>query len=185
MELLRQLNESADNIVLERGLDAIGDIIKEMRELSISAINEGFMDNHRGDLERKFDELENKYIAARRMLSKVNSANISPEEKNAHKGKLMRYIDAFRKQLYSIMDEMGMSQRERQFHMERMGLDREFGSPKETFTRGPENKDMSRFRDVVNRQRNLASPEDTAKMPNADKVPNKPSRWFNRLFKSA
>lgn len=183
MELLRKLNESADNLVLERGLDAIGDIIKEMRALSTVAINEGFMDNHRGDLERKFDELENKYVAARRMLSKVNAANMSPEEKNAHKGKLMRYIDAFRKQLYAVMDEMGMSQRERQFHLDRIGLDREFGSPKETFTRSPENKELGRFRDVVNRQRNIASPEDSAKMPRTEKVPNKPARWFNRLFK--
>lgn len=180
MNFLQQLIESADTKIQKSGFDVIGQIISEMREVALNPLNEGFTDNHRGDLEKQFDKVEEKFIAARRMLAKLNSANLPPEQKSEHKSKVMKYINAFRKELIQLMDEMGMSSRERQYHVDRMGLDREFGKPAETFTRGSENKDMSRFKDMVNKQRNLADPEDIKRRPAM--TANKPKRWYNRLF---
>lgn len=99
-------------------------------------LEEGMMDNHRGDLERKFDDTENKLITVRRMLGKLNglSKSMSPEDMKMHKSKVMRYINHYRKQLYDLMFEMGMSEKEMNYHKNRIDLDRAEGKPAEVFT---------------------------------------------------
>lgn len=144
MKLMKELLESADDIILENGFVAVERCLGEMRNLVRELpLTEGFTDNHRGDLDRKFDDIEKKLIAARRMLGKLNGSSLSPEEQKVHKAKVMRYINIFRKQLYDVMLDMGMSSREMDYHLNRIDLDREHGKPSEVFTKGERDRTLS------------------------------------------
>lgn len=184
MKLLQELLETANEVILENGFSEIERRLGEMRVLLKDLpLREGFTDNHRGDLDGKFDEIEKKLLTARRMLGKVNGSNFSPEEQGVHKSKIMRYINIFRKQLYDVMIEMGMSSKEMQYHLDRIDLDREHGKPAETFTRTqPEEK--RQFSDMVNAKRNVAAPEDVGgfKKPNVKSGENQ-QKWYQRIFK--
>ena len=102
MELIKHLLEMADDAIALNGFYVILERLGEMRRLSREVLKEGFMDNHRGDLDRKFDELEAKVIAARRALGTINSSRMTPEQQREHKSKIMRHINFFRKQLLSL-----------------------------------------------------------------------------------
>ncbi len=117
MNLIQELMERADDVIAKNGFDEILNRLAEMRQLMASQINEGFMDNHRGDLERKFDELENQLIAARRRLGEVNTAQMSDEDRTEHKSIVMGRINQFRKQLLSVMADLNMPDKEKQFHL--------------------------------------------------------------------
>ncbi len=184
MEFIKHLLEMADDAIAANGFDEILERLKEMREISKETLKEGFMDNHRGDLEKKFDELEAKIIAARRALGTINSARMTPEQQAIHKSKIMRHINFFRKQLHDVMKELGMSQREMDYHLSRIGLDREYGKPSEIFTRIPKNPADRRFRDVMNKKRNLASPDDVASFSKPkSKAGSDKLKWYQRIFK--
>ncbi len=184
MKLLQELLETANEVILENGFGEIERRLGEMRTLiKQMPLTEGFTDNHRGDLERKFDEIEKKLLTARRMLGKVNSTQFAPEEQAAHKSKIMRYINIFRKQLYDVMIELGMNDKEMQYHLDRIDLDREHGKPAETFTRRqPEEK--RQFSDVVNAKRNVAAPEEVGgfKQPKV-KTGDNHKKWYQRIFR--
>lgn len=144
MKLLQELLENANEVILVNGFSEIERRLGEMRNLiKEMPLTEGFTDNHRGDLDRKFDDIERKLLTARRMLGKINGANFSPDELSVHKSKIMRYINIFRKQLYDVMIELGMSDREMQYHLDRIDLDREHGKPAETFTHQSKQQDVS------------------------------------------
>lgn len=181
MKLMKELLETADDVILDNGIAAVerclGEMRKAVRELPLS---EGFTDNHRGDLDRKFDDIEKKLVAARRMLGKLNGSSLSPEDQKVHKAKVMRYINIFRKQLYDVMIEMGMSPKEMDYHLNRIDLDREHGKPAEVFTRGG-NEDKRKFSDMVNAKRNFAEPGAVGdfKKP-ATKANN--LKWYQRIF---
>lgn len=181
---MQELLETANEVILENGFSEIERRLGEMRTLlKEMPLTEGFTDNHRGDLDKKFDEIENKLLTARRMLGKVNASKFSPEEQAMHKSKIMRYINVFRKQLYDVMIEMGMSGKEMQYHLDRIDLDREHGKPAETFTRTspPEKR---QFSDMVNAKRNVAAPEDVGgfKQPGSKGGENQ-KKWYQRIFR--
>lgn len=183
MKLMKELLESADDIILENGFVAVERCLGEMRNLVRELpLTEGFTDNHRGDLDRKFDDIEKKLIAARRMLGKLNGSSLSPEEQKVHKSKVMRYINIFRKQLYDVMLDMGMSSREMDYHLNRIGLDREYGKPSEVFTKGGD-EDKRKFSDLMNSKRNLAAPDDVGafKKPATKSGPDQ-RKWYQRIF---
>lgn len=182
-QLIKQLLEIADTVIVETGFDEISNRLQEMKAIALS---EGFMNNHRGDLDRKFDELEDKLIAARRELGSTNNADLTPEEKKEYRAKVMRHINFFRRQLQDVMQELGMSEKEKTFHMNRIGLDREFGKPSEMFTRQQDQKpEEKRFTDVMNRERNFAKPEDMQNIvrPKRNDPPAKKMKWYQRFWK--
>lgn len=183
MNLIQELMERADDVIAKNGFDEILNRLAEMRQLMASQINEGFMDNHRGDLERKFDELENQLIAARRRLGEVNTAQMSDEDRTEHKSIVMGRINQFRKQLLSVMADLNMPDKEKQFHLNRIGLDREFGKPSETFTRRSPDENKAKFSDHVNRQRNFAPPSEVKDFvqPKKQDAPQQ-RKWYQRLF---
>ena len=180
MKLLLELVEMADDLILETGIDNVEARLNEVREIYAKMVAEGFIDNHRGDLDKKFDELEDKLIQARRKLGMVNSANLTKDEATEFKSKIMRNINIFRKELYDLMIEMGMSEREIDYHVKRIGLDREHGKPVEKFTMPTRNKDQEtlRFRDHINKERNLANPNDMGQFV----TPKPKQKWYQRLF---
>lgn len=184
MELIKHLLEMADDAIENNGFDEILERLREMRKISREVLKEGFMDNHRGDLERKFDELETKVIAARRALGTVNSARMTPEQQALHKSKIMRHINFFRRQLHDVMKELGMSQREMDYHLSRIGLDREYGKPSETFTRTPKDPADRSFRDAMNKKRNLATPDDVGGFtkPKTKTGPDN-LKWYQKIFR--
>ncbi len=184
MKLLLELVEMADDLILETGIDNVEARLNEVREIYAKMVAEGFIDNHRGDLDKKFDELEDKLIQARRKLGMVNSANFTKDEATEFKSKIMRNINIFRKELYDLMIEMGMNEREIDYHVNRIGLDREYGKPVERFTHKPKNNDTEslRFRDHMNRERNLASPNDVGQFVKPKTKANS-LKWYQRLFK--
>ena len=185
MDLLRELLESANDVILDNGFVEIERRLGEMRLLVKQLpLTEGFTDNHRGDLDRKFDDIEHKLLAARNMLSKINGANqLSPEEKNEEKSKIMRYINVFRKQLYDVMISLGMSQKEMAFHLNRIDLDREHGKPADVFNRPPQSAEKRRFSDDVNYGRNLANPRENIRgMPGQMSSPEKKVKWYQKMF---
>lgn len=183
MQLLRELVEMADDMILENGIANVEARLKEVKEIYKLMLSEGFMDNHRGDLDRRFDELETKLINARRKLGMVNSSDFTKDEATEFKSKIMKNINIFRKELYDLMIEMGMSEREINYHVDRIGLDREYGKPVERFTMPTSGKDEEalRFRDHINKQRNLARPDDVGHFvkpkTKANALP-----WYKRLF---
>lgn len=180
-QLIKQLLEIADVVIVETGFDEISNRLTQMKAIALS---EGFMNNHRGDLDRKFDELEDKLIAARRELGAANNAEMSPEEKKEYRAKVMRHINFFRRQLQDVMVELGMSEKEKTFHMNRIGLDREFGKPAEMFTRPKKNTEEQRFSDVINRERNFAKPDDVQNIvrPKRNDPPAKKMKWYQRFL---
>lgn len=136
MQLLKELLEISDNYYKRNGFDIIEEKMSELKSIVESIISEGFMDDHRGDLEREFDELEKKYIAARRALGTINSGakNLSPEDAKIHRSKIMRYMNMFRAKLRDTMLDLNMSNREIDYHLDRMDSDRKEGRPSEVFT---------------------------------------------------
>lgn len=105
-------------------------------------LEEGSIDNHNGDLEKRFDQLENRYIKTRRLLGLINQDKIeySPVNKDAllrqkqQKSEVMGMMNSMRAEMNKIMGQLGWSPEEVAYHKERMGLDREFGKPSEIFT---------------------------------------------------
>lgn len=182
MKLIKHLLEMADDAIALNGFDIILEHLREMRALSRKVLQEGFVDNHRGDLDRKFDELEAKVIAARRALGAINSSKMTPEQQREHKSKTMRHINFFRKQLHDVMKELGMSQREMDYHLSRIGLDREYGKPSETFTRTPKAPDERSFRAAMNKKRNLSSPDDVGSFTKP-KTGGQKLKWYQRIFR--
>lgn len=182
MKLLQELLESADDVIQVSGLDAIQACLTEMRALAQTSLYEGFTDNHRGDLEKKFDQIESKLITVRRALGTVNAAkDLPPEQVKAHKSKLMGYINVFRKQLYDVMIELGMSDREMTYHLDRLKLDREYGKPSEVFKKTPGDKDRQ-FSSVMNQKRNLDTPDAVSGYVKPQtKAGN--LKWYQKLFK--
>ena len=184
MDLLRELVEMADDVILEKGIDNVEVRLKEIKEIYALMVSEGFIDNHRGDLDSKFDELEDKLIQARRKLGMVNSADFTKDEATEFKSKIMRNINIFRSQLYDLMIEMGMNEREIDYHVNRIGLDREYGKPVEKFTMPKHDKSQEtlRFRDHINKERNLANPNDVGQFVKPKTKANS-LKWYQRLFK--
>lgn len=183
MLLIKELIEMADDVIFSNGLDVIKENLDEMREIYNKMINEGFIDNHRGDLDRRFDDLEKKLIAARRALGYVNSAKFDPQREKEQKKKILSSINSFRKQLYDLMIEMGMSQKEVDYHTRRLDMDKNFGKPSEIFDRNvpASSKEGNSFRDQFNKTRNLANPNDgeSTSIPrnSRDRV-----RWYHKFF---
>lgn len=169
MKIIHELLESADKVIINSAPDQILARLQEMRGLVLSHLTEGAMDDHRGDLEQKFDDLETKVIAARRALGMLNSAHMTPEARSNHKSKIMRHLNVFRKQLHDVMLSLNMNQREVDYHLARMGLDREFGKPSDLFK-----SDGSKLKDEINSQRNVASPDVVSKF-------SKPQHWYQKL----
>lgn len=184
MKLLQEMLEIADEKISATGFDKILENIKELRALAARQISEGFMDNHRGDLDKKFDELEAKVIDARRTLGKINATkDMDPEMKTMYKSNLMKNINKFRFQLQQVMKELGMGPKEMQYHMARIGLDREYGNPSEVFTKKDASPEESRFRQAINQKRNLASPEDSAAMARPASPKKDNLKWYQKLFR--
>lgn len=186
MKLLQEMIEIADNTISTTGFDRILENLKQLRTLAYTKIDEGFMDNHRGDLDKKFDELEAKIIDARRTLGKINSnQNMDPEIRTMYKSNVMKNINKFRHQLQQVMKELGMGEREMQYHLSRIGLDREYGKPSEVFTKKDAPPEESRFRQAINQRRNLASPEASTEYKGAPKgsTPEKRVKWYQKLFR--
>lgn len=181
MKLMQELLETADTVIMANGLDEIQARLTEMRALAQTSLYEGFSDNHRGDLEKKFDQIESKLITVRRALGTVNGAtNMPPEQVKQHKSKLMGYINVFRKQLYDVMIELGMSDREMSYHLDRLKLDREYGKPSEVFQKTPASRDKS-FSNVMNQKRNLDTPD----AQGAYVKPQTKSgsrKWYQKIF---
>lgn len=183
MNLIQELMEMADDVIAKNGFDEILKRLAEMRQIMSEQLNEGFMGNHRGDLERKFDQLENQLIAARRRLGEVNTVAMSPEDRNEHKSIVMGRINQFRMQLLDVMKELQMSEKEKQFHLNRIGLDREFGKPSETFTRRSPDENKAKFSDELNRKRNFAAPNEVKDFVQPKKQDAPAHRkWYQRLF---
>lgn len=184
MKLIKHLLEMADDAIATNGFDEILERLREMRKLSEQMLKEGFMDNHRGDLDKKFDELEAKVIAARRALGTINSSRMTPEQQTEHRSRIMRHINFFRKQLHEVMKELGMSQREMEYHLSRIGLDREYGKPSEVFTRAPRDPADRSFRDAINKKRNLAPPDEVGSFTKPKtKAGGQQLKWYQRIFK--
>lgn len=184
MSILKELLEAADNVIAVSGFDAISDILTEMRTLAKqkNKLNEGFTDNHNGELDRKFDDLENKLIAARRKLADINGyTDLSPEERNEAKSKVMANINVFRQSLYSVMLDLGMSEKEIKFHLDRIALDRKHGKPAERFTNVNKDEDKQKFSELVNQKRNFAKPEEMGQFVEPTKKPEK-RKWYQKLF---
>lgn len=105
-------------------------------------LEEGSIDNHNGDLERRFDQLENRYIKTRRLLGLINKDKIeySPVNKDAllrqkqQKSEVMGMMNSMRAEMNKIMGQLGWSAEEVAYHKSRMDGDREFGKPSEIFT---------------------------------------------------
>lgn len=137
MKLLKELLEMHEDNTRIHGFDIIEEKMKEMKSILSTLISEGFVDEHRGDLEKEFDELEKKYIAARRALGTINrgAKNISPNEVKVHRSKIMQYLNNFRNRLQNVMLELNMTDREIEYHMNRMDDDRRFGRPSEVFNK--------------------------------------------------
>lgn len=174
----------ADDAIVEHGFDTIQEQFNELRAIYTEMVAEGFIDNHRGDLDRKFDETEKKLIAARRGLGLVNTG-FDKEQEREHKSKLMRYINIFRKELTDIMQEMGMSEKEMAYHNARIGLDREYGKPAEVFQQVPsDNKHPASFKDHMNQQRNTANPDEMSDYVKPKvKTGEKALKWYQKLFR--
>ena len=149
MKILNELLDIASNKDLELKLKKIHEHFVDLRETLEKTLNEGMMSDHRGDLEKEFDETEKRLIAARRALGTLNSNKLSPDATREHKSKVMKYINAFRKKLYDIMIQMGMSDREIEYHLDRIGADRAYGKPSELFSRS------EKYDDRRNQRRNL------------------------------
>jgi hypothetical protein len=184
MKLLQELMTIADDVVETRGFSELQKKLNEMRKLVHELpLTEGFTDNHRGDLDRKFDEVEAKLLSARRMMSKLAAANLSPQDKNMHRGKILKYINIFKSQLESIMTELGMSDREMKYHLDRLDLDREHGKPAEVFTNRNRDEDKQKFSSMVNAKRNVAPPDEVGefKQP-AKKTGPDHRKWYQRIF---
>lgn len=146
MKLLREMLELSVEYNRVNGMDIIGRKLEEMREILNNVLNEGFMDDHRGDLEKEFDEIEKRYVAARRALATINRGgkHFSPEQEREHRSKIMRHINIFRNKLQNIMLDMNMSNREIQYHMDRIDSDRREGRPSEVFNRPPASPNRQR-----------------------------------------
>lgn len=187
MELLLEFLQIADDAILANGFGEIERCIKEMRELvNTHALTEGFTDNHRGDLDGKFDQLENNIINARRILGKINASSVmSPQEKQEQKSKIMVNINMFRRQMYDMMVSMGMNQREMQYHLDRIGQDREYGKPNERFAATNPNIGKSQFKqnfsNAMNNTRNTVPPDQVNQF-NKQAEPAGKRRWYQRLF---
>lgn len=136
MQLLQELLEIRDNYYKVYGFDLIEEKMQEMKAVLQTIINEGFVDDHRGDLEREFDELEKKYIAARRALGTINRGgkHLSQQDASEHRSKIMKYLNMFRNRLQNTMMELNMSNREIEYHMNRMDHERKDGRPSEVFS---------------------------------------------------
>lgn len=137
MQLLKELLEIGDTYYKVNGFDIIEEKMNELKSIMDSIIKEGFVDDHRGDLEREFDDLEKKYIAARRALGTINrgAKRLSPEEAKMHRSKIMRFINIFRSKLQDVMLDLNMSNKEIEYHLNRMDNDRRNGRPNEVFSR--------------------------------------------------
>lgn len=180
MKLIKEMLEIANDTIMTNGFDRILENLKELRALAHLKLEEGFMDNHRGDLDRKFDELEAKIIDARRTLGKLNSdQNMDAGIKAMYKSNLMKNLNKFRYELELVMKELGMSDREKEYHRARIGLDREYGKPSEVFTKKQNEPEQEALRDRINKQRNFATPEKSIEYKHA----NKPTRWYQKIFR--
>jgi hypothetical protein len=116
-------------------------------------------------------------------LGTVNSDKLSAQDQATHKSKMMRHINFFRRQLHDVMIELGMDERESTYHLNRIGMDREYGKPSEKFAKFKGGPSKDRFRDVVNRDRNSTSPDDTANLMKPPKKEYSRYRnWYNRLM---
>lgn len=179
MKTIKHLLEVADTVIETRGFESILHRLHEIHALATKRLNEGFMDDHRGDLEKKFDDLERKVLVARRALGKVNSSRLDSDEQRTHKRIIMQHINSFRRDLHVVMKELGMEKEEMDYHLARIGMDREYGTPSEIFTRPSDDKKKEHMRDVINKKRNLASPDQVAsynKLKYRDKT--KPYYWL-------
>lgn len=162
----------ADDCVMQNGFDYILENIKSMRQIYKSRLDEGFIGNHRGDLERQFDDLEERIIKARRILGKLNAADLPPEEVSAQKSRIMREINYFRQKLHAVMKELGMSDREMAYHLDRISQDRAYGKPSEVFSRVGDSRD-AKDASIANRIRN------TGDIERASTFKPKKKSWFN------
>ena len=187
MKMLLEFLQIADDAILANGFDEIDRCIKEMRSLvKTHALTEGFTDNHRGDLDSKFDQLETNIINARRILGKLNTSNaMSPQEKTEQKSKIMVNINMFRRQMYDLMTKMGMSEREMRYHLDRIGQDREYGKPNERFSATNPTIGQSpfkqKFSNAINNTRNSVPPDQVGDF-NKKAEPTAKRRWYQRLF---
>lgn len=127
MKLLLEMMTHATDKIERDGVERIESLLCNLKQL----LHEGFIDSHRGDLEKKFDIVEDKFIAARRALGIINKSNFTPEEKREERKKVMSRMNVFRHELYKLMKEMGMSAKEIDYHKNRIDMDREFGKPSE------------------------------------------------------
>lgn len=84
MKTIKHLLEVADTVIETRGFESILHRLYEIHALATKRLNEGFMDHHRGDLEKKFDDLERKVLVARRALGEINSSRLDSKARNTH-----------------------------------------------------------------------------------------------------
>lgn len=181
MKTLKLLIEAADNAIEANGFDEISKRLNEIKELFRTRLDEGFMDNHNGELDRKFDELEAKLIAARRKLGELNTSDMPHEQKAAAKAQVMRDINVFRNSLYDVMLDLGMKEKEIKYHLDRIALDRQYGKPAERFTNVNKDEAKQKFAEFMNNRRNFAKPEDIGDMV-APKNKTDNRKWYQKLF---
>lgn len=179
MNLISELVEVANMKTLEHAGNIMLEMVKQFRQ---QTLNEGEIANNRGDLERKFDHLEQILISANKSLSSINRSNngLSNEERNQLRGQILGRMNKIRSALYNIMIEMGMNEKEIEYHLNRMQLDTKYGKPSDTFTfdydkisndnvphYNSENNDgrsekehKQAFSNYINKLRNTTTPDD-------------------------
>lgn len=176
--------DHGNDAILKHGTDALMKCVTEMRNIvNEHALKEGFTDNHRGDLERKMDELENKLITTTRMLGKINGAQLSPEDKLEHKKRIMVNMNMFRRQLIDTMLEMGMNPKEINYHMDRIKMDTPYGKPNDVFKPNPD-EEKGKFSALMNQKRNMAqNPDEMGEFVKPKvKTGDNHKRWYQRIF---
>lgn len=162
MKLLQEMLELTVEYNRVNGMDIIGRKLTEMRKILDTALNEGFLDDHRGDLEKEFDDIEKRYVAARRALATINRGgkHFTPDQTREHRSKIMRHINIFRNKLQNLMLDMNMSNREIEYHMDRIDSDRATGRPSEVFNRENIQRSNRPSRKRVNDRSNVGHQSD-------------------------
>ena len=90
-----------------RKLAKINEQLESLVKKKESLLKEGFIDDHNGPLEAKFDEIKRKVLAAERAIGISNRIK-DPIERRKHKSRIMSLMNKLRHGMYDIMIELGV-----------------------------------------------------------------------------
>lgn len=183
MEFLSEMIQIGNTVQIKNSLDKLNENFILLKRLYKSVLNEGFIDSHNGELERKFDQIEDKIIFLRRQLSTINMNN--PEYSDELKSEIFRKLNSLRRELIEIANKLGMKDKEIDYHLKRIGLDVEYGKPSEFAKTLPSEQRKSnrvnpQIRKVVNYDRNILTTRPKIN-DNKPKMVNNKKRFLSSL----